>query len=37
MQSMRFDEYADAVEEDEDPFATKVMTFEVRGLLNLFV
>eukprot|EP00794_Sanderia_malayensis_P006236 gene6236-6953_t len=31
MQSLRFDDYDDMVEEDDDPFATKVMTFEQGG------
>eukprot|EP00795_Rhopilema_esculentum_P002487 gene2487-18150_t len=31
MQSLRFDEFEDAVGEDEDPFSTKVMTFEQGG------
>ena len=30
MQSIRFDDYDEAT--DEDPFSTKVMTFEVRFL-----
>ena len=37
MQSLRFDDYDDVVNEEEDPFATKVMTFEVDKYLFLIV
>ena len=37
MQSLRFDDYDDVVNEEEDPFATKVMTFEVNKYFFLIM